>query len=167
MNVIDQIGALAISVRLQRLADQLRKDGQLIYKANGIDFEPKWFPVIYTLHQKAGMSVVEISAEIGYSHPSTISLLKELEKKKLIRSKKDKTDERKRLLTLTEKGEALVSEMMPVWTIMREAIDSLTNTTNNLMKAIEEVEANMEQQSFYQRAQAIKNKQHGTDHKKH
>jgi DNA-binding MarR family transcriptional regulator len=167
MNVIDQVGALAISVRLQRLADQLRKDGQMIYKANGIDFEPKWFPVIYSLHQKTTMSVVEISAEIGYSHPSTISLLKELEKLKLIRSKKDKNDERKRLLTLTEKGLTLVSEMMPVWSIMREAITDLTNTTNNLMKAIEEVEANIEQQSFYQRAQAIKHNKHGNDHKKH
>lgn len=158
MNVIDQVGILALSTRMQRLADQIRKDGMQIYKANGIEFEPKWFPVIYTLHQRSIMSVVEISAEIGYSHPSTISLLKELEKKKLIRSKKDKTDERKRLLVLTEKGEALVNEMKPVWTIMREALESLTDTTNNLMKAIEEVEMSMEQQSFYQRAQAIKNK---------
>ena len=43
-NVIDQSGILAIATRLQRLTDQLRKDGQLIYKAHGIDFEPKWFP---------------------------------------------------------------------------------------------------------------------------
>ncbi|SFF01710.1 DNA-binding transcriptional regulator, MarR family [Chitinophaga sp. CF118] len=158
MNVIDQAGILAISTRMQRLGDQIRKDGLLIYKASGIDFEPKWFPVIYTLHQKSTMSVVEIAAEIGYSHPSTISLLKELEKKKLIRSKRDKTDERKRLLLLTEKGEALIEQMKPVWKIMTEALTSLTNTTNNLMKAVEEVEKNMEQQSFYQRAQSIKDK---------
>jgi len=158
MNVINQAGILALSTRMQRLSDQIRKDGLQIYKANGIDFEPKWFPVIYSLHKKNTMSVVEIAAEIGYSHPSTISLLKELEKKKLIRSKKDKTDERKRLLVLTEKGATLVTEMQPVWKVMVEALNSLTETTNNLMKAIEEVEEKMEQQSFYQRAQSIKNK---------
>jgi DNA-binding MarR family transcriptional regulator len=158
MNVINQAGVLALSTRMQRLSDQIRKDGLQIYKANGIDFEPKWFPVIYSLHQKSVLSVVEIATEIGYSHPSTISLLKELEKMKLIRSKKDKTDERKRLLLLTEKGEALVTKMQPVWNIMVESLISLTDTTNNLMKAIEEVEAQMEQQSFYQRAQSIKNK---------
>jgi DNA-binding MarR family transcriptional regulator len=158
MNVINQAGILALSTRMQRLSDQIRKDGLLIYKASGIDFEPKWFPVIYTLHKKSTMSVVEIAAEIGYSHPSTISLLKELEKKKLIRSKKDKTDERKRLLALTEKGETLVQQMQPVWDVMIEALQSLTETTNNLMKAIEEVEEKMEQQSFYQRAQSINNK---------
>lgn len=155
MNVINESGILAISTRLQRLADQIRKDGLLIYKANGIDFEPKWFPVIYTLHLKSTLSVVEIAAEIGYSHPSTISLLKELEKKKLIRSKKDKSDERKRLLTLTEKGAELVTQMQPVWSIMIEALSSFTV---NLIKAIDDVEEKMEQQSFYQRAQSIKNK---------
>jgi DNA-binding MarR family transcriptional regulator len=155
MNVINESGILAVSTRLQRLADQIRKDGLLIYKANGIDFEPKWFPVIYTLHQKSTLSVVEIAAEIGYSHPSTISLLKELEKKKLIRSKKDKSDERKRLLTLTEKGAELVVQMQPVWSIMIEALSSFTV---NLIKAIDDVEEKMEQQSFYQRAQSIKNK---------
>ena len=158
-NVIDQSGLLAISTRLQRLSDQLRKDGQKIYELYGVAFEPKWFSVIYTLHQKPVLSVVEIANEIGYTHPSTISLLKELEKEKLIRSKRDKTDERKRLLTLTEKGKTLIEQMKPVWDTMIKSLVTLTNTSNNIMKAIEEVEAEMEKQSFYQRAQMIKRKE--------
>ncbi|HEY8956600.1 MarR family winged helix-turn-helix transcriptional regulator [Chitinophaga sp.] len=154
-NVIDESGILAISTRLQRLSDQLRKDGLQIYKANGIDFEPKWFPVVYTLHLKPVLSVVEIAGEIGYSHPSTISLLKELEKQKLIRSKKDKADERKRLIQLTEKGKALISDMQPVWNKMIIALTALTDTKNNLMKAIEEVEQQMKSFGFFERAQQL------------
>lgn len=157
-NVIDQSGLLAISTRLQRLSDVLRKDGQKIYASYGIDFEPKWFPVIYTLHQKQPLSVLEIATEIGYSHPSTISLLRELEKKKLIRSKRDKEDERKRLLTLTEKGKSLIDQMQPVWQTMVAALTALTDTENKLMQAIDEVEQQMKVQSFYQRAELIKNK---------
>lgn len=156
MNVIDESGILAISTRLQRLADTLRKDGVLIYKANNIDFEPKWFPVIYTLHFKPILSVVEIANEIGYTHPSTISLLKELEKEKLIRSKKDKADERKRLIQLTTKGHALVEQMKPVWEIMKGAAAELANTQNNLMKAIAEVEEQISEQSFFARAQRLR-----------
>jgi DNA-binding MarR family transcriptional regulator len=155
MNIINDLGVLAIATRLQRLAEQMRKDGLLIYKAHGIEFEPKWFPVIYTLNVKPVLSVVELSAEIGYSHPSTISLLKELEKQKLVRSKKDKADERKRLVQLTEKGQALITQMEPVWQVMIAATTQLTETKNNLMKALEEVELQMELQSFYQRAKAI------------
>jgi DNA-binding MarR family transcriptional regulator len=153
MNVIDQSGILAISTRLQRLSEQIRRDGLLIYKAHGIDFEPKWFPIIYTLHIKPVLSVVEIAAEIGYTHPSTISLLKELEKRKLIQSRRDRADERKRLIRLTTKGKALVRQMQPVWNVMTADLTELTDTKNNLMKAILEVEAQIERKSFFERAQ--------------
>jgi DNA-binding MarR family transcriptional regulator len=156
MNVIDESGILAISTRLQRLAEQLRKDGVLIYKASNIEFEPKWFPVIYTLHFKPVLSVVEIAAEIGYTHPSTISLLKELEKEKLIRSKKDKADERKRLIMLTTKGQELIVRMKPIWEIMKAAAAEIADTQNNLMKAITEAEEKLKQQSFLERALRLK-----------
>jgi DNA-binding MarR family transcriptional regulator len=156
MNVIDELGLLAISTRLQRLSDQLRKDGALIYRDNGIDFEPKWFPVIYTLHNKPGLGVVELAAEIGYAHPSTISLLKELEKEKLVLSRKDRHDERKRILRLSDKGKQLVQEMQPVWQIMTKAIEEITNTRNNLMKAIIEVEARLGEMSFFERVRSHK-----------
>ncbi|TDQ11700.1 MarR family winged helix-turn-helix transcriptional regulator [Pedobacter metabolipauper] len=160
MNVIDESGILAISTRLQRLSEQIRKEGFLVYAANGITFEPKWFPVIYTLHLKPVLSVVELAAEIGYTHPSTITLLKELEKEKLIRSKKDKHDERKRLLQLSDKGKKLVEQMQPVWGIIIAAITELTDTQNNLMKAIVEVEQQLQDQSFFERAKAIMRKGH-------
>ena len=155
MNVIDDSGVLAISTRLQRLSERLRKDGVQIYRAHGIDFEPKWFPVIYTLHLKPVLSVVEIASEIGYTHPSTISLLKELEKLKLVRSKKDKADERKRLLQLTEKGKSLIAQMEPVWEIMIAALTEVVATKNKLMQAIDEVEAQLDRQSFLQRAKLL------------
>ena len=99
------------------------------------------------------MSVVSLSEEIGYAHPSTISLLKELEKEKLIRSKKDKVDTRKRLVELTEKGKTLLSTMEPVWEVIIKATAEITNTENNLMKAINEVEATLQEKSFLQRAE--------------
>ncbi|MBC8986726.1 MarR family transcriptional regulator [Pedobacter sp. N36a] len=152
MNVIDELGILALSTRLQRLSEQLRKDGALLYKTYEIDFEPKWFPVIYTLHHKQPLGVVELATEIGYTHPSTISLLKELEKQKLIRSKKDKKDERKRLIQLTANGAELIEKMQPVWQLMTRILSEVTDTEHNLLKAITEAEDKLKQQSFIQRA---------------
>lgn len=156
MNVIDASGILAIATRLQRLSDQLRRDGALIYKDNEISFEPKWFPVMYALHQKPVLSVVEIAAEIGYTHPSTISLLKELEKQKLIRSKKDKSDERKRLLQLTAKGNELIEQMKPVWQQMINTLNEMLNTPNNIMAAVNEVETQMQKESFFERSKRFR-----------
>ncbi|MDR2237114.1 MAG: MarR family winged helix-turn-helix transcriptional regulator [Chryseobacterium sp.] len=158
MNIIDESGILAISTRLQRLSEQLRKDGALIYKAYDIDFEPKWFPVIFTLYHKKTLGVVEIANEIGYTHPSTISLLKELEKQKLIVSKKDKQDERRRLIELAPKGNDLIEKMKPVWELMSKVLGEIADNTNHLLTAINEAEEKIAEQSFYQRAMYNKNK---------
>ncbi|MBL1221182.1 MarR family transcriptional regulator [Chryseobacterium sp. L7] len=157
MNIIDESGILAISTRLQRLSEQLRKDGAMIYKSFDIDFEPKWFPVIFTLHHKSMLSVVEIANEIGYTHPSTISLLKELEKQKLIQSKKDKQDERRRLIVLAPKGIELIEKMKPVWELMSKILGEIADNKNNLLAAINEAEEKIATQSFYQRALQLKN----------
>ncbi|PIF45734.1 MarR family protein [Chryseobacterium sp. 52] len=157
MNIIDESGILAISTRLQRLSEQLRKDGAMIYKSFDIDFEPKWFPVIFTLHHKKMLSVVEIANEIGYTHPSTISLLKELEKQKLIQSKKDKQDERRRLIVLAPKGIELIEKMKPVWEMMSKVLGEIADNKNHLLNAINEAEEKIAEQSFYQRALQFKN----------
>lgn len=157
MNVINESGILALSTRLQRLSEQLRKDGALLYREFGIDFEPKWFPVIFTLHHNKILSVVEIANEIGYSHPSTISLLKELEKQKMIISKKDKSDERKRLIELSPKGLDLIEKMQPVWELISTILGEIADNNNHLLRAIEEAEEKLATQSFLQRAIQMKN----------
>jgi DNA-binding MarR family transcriptional regulator len=159
MNVINESGVLALSTRLQRLSDQLRKDGALVYKEFGIGFEPKWFPVIFTLHHKTTLSVVEIANEIGYTHPSIISLLKELEKQQMIKSKKDKSDERKRLIELAPKGIELVEKMKPVWELISTILGEISDNENHLLKAINEAEEKLAGQSFLQRALQLKNAQ--------
>ncbi|MFT3822702.1 MAG: bifunctional helix-turn-helix transcriptional regulator/GNAT family N-acetyltransferase [Chitinophagaceae bacterium] len=162
MNIFNESGALAVSTRLQRLSDRLRKDGQLIYQSNNIEFEPKWFPVIYALHRYPTLSIVELAEEIGYSHPSTISLLKELEKEKFIRSFKDKNDERKRMVKLTPRSIELIERMKPVWDKIKQTIEEITNTTNNLMLALDETEYQLSKESFFNRYQRLA-KQETTD----
>lgn len=155
VNLIDESGILAISTRLQRLSDQFRKDGLLLYKAFGIEFEPKWFPVIYTLQFKSPLSILELASEIGYAHPSTISLLKELEQQKLISSLRDKSDERKRLIILTGKAWELIEKMKPVWEVMIKVLSEITDTENNLLKALNEAEEQLRKKSFFERAQEV------------
>ncbi|MFB3389672.1 GNAT family N-acetyltransferase [Flavobacterium sp. LAR06] len=154
--VLEKSQSLVLGNLLQRLTENLRKEAQLFYRSQNIDFEPKWFPVIYVLSQKKAISVVELSLEIGYSHPTTISLLKELEKKELIGSAKDAKDERKRLITLTEKANDLIQQLQPLWAVMTQALVELTDTENNLYKAINEVNLNLKTKNLFDRMTTIK-----------
>jgi DNA-binding MarR family transcriptional regulator len=149
--IIDNLGPLAVAARLQRLADTIRRDGVLVYKEHGIDFEPKWFPVVYVLHEKGPTSVVDLATEVGIAHPSVIQLVKELEAKKLVRSSADKSDGRRRLLTLTPAAVKLVKKMKPVWKKIHAAVEEMVKTENNLMKAMMETEAQLRNESFFAR----------------
>lgn len=149
--IIDDLGTLAVAARLQRLADTIRRDGALVYKDHGIDFEPKWFPVVYVLNEKGPTSVVDLAEEVGIAHPSVIQLVKELEMKKLVKSAADKKDGRKRLLSLTPAAVSLVKKMKPVWKKIRRAVEEMVETENNLMKAMQETESQLKEEDFYTR----------------
>ena len=154
-NIIDVAGYLAISTRLQRLADSLRKDGILIYQHFGIEFEPKFWPVLYTLSKKSPLGILDLANEIGYAHPSVIALVREMEQKKWIRSVKDKTDSRRRLLSLSPLALDLVAQMEPVWAVIKATIEDICEGETPLLRAIEEVEARLERESFSDTARRI------------
>ena len=134
MNIIEKAGILAIGTRLLRVHDQLRTDANAFYKAQGFDFETKWFPVMYVLSIKSPLSIMEIAAEIGLSHPTTITLLRELENRKYIESIKDERDERKRNIQLTSQGLELVNSLRPIWKMIIKVLTKLTTNQNNLFQ---------------------------------
>ncbi len=154
-NIIDAAGYLAISTRLQRLADQLRRDGAQIYQHFGIEFEPKFWPVLYTLSRRSPMGVLDLANEIGYAHPSVIALLREMEQQKWLRSRKDSTDARRRLLYLSPLALELVVKMEPIWEIIREALEEIGEGETPLLRAIVEVEERVARERFSDIAKRI------------
>jgi DNA-binding MarR family transcriptional regulator len=155
-NIIDAAGYLAVSTRLQRLADSLRKDGMLIYTDFGLEFEPKFWPVLYTLSKKSPLGILDLANEIGYAHPSVIALVREMEQKKWIRSVKDKTDSRRRLLSLSPLALELVVKMQPIWEVIKTALEDICEgEETSLLGAIEAVEERLQKESFSDTARRI------------
>jgi DNA-binding MarR family transcriptional regulator len=150
-NLINELGELALSTRLMRLSEGMRKDVTRIYREHGIDFESKWFPVLYVLSKRSPLGVLELANEIGYTHPSVIALVKEMEKKKLVKSSPGKDDGRKRMLHLTQKAIDMVKALEPLWQVMRLASKQVYNNGSSLLKAVEDAEAALEAEGYYER----------------
>lgn len=155
MELLKEVGTLALATRMQKLGDAIRKEASQIYKEHGIDFESKWFPVVYVLSKKSPMSVMELTNELGYAHPSVIALVKELQNNDLVASAKDKKDGRKRMLALTRKACIMVEKMNPLWEMMQRVNTTIIDNQHNLLQAIEEAEAQIAYESFYVRMQKL------------
>lgn len=151
MGLIEELGELAVATRLMRLGELTRKDVTRIYKEHHLDFESKWFPVLYVLSRKGSLSVIELADEIGYAHPSVIALVKEMQKKKLVRSIANKSDGRKRMLSLTPKANDMIDEFKPLWDDFKAINNVIYNNGSSLLKAIEDAEAALQSECFYSR----------------
>jgi len=159
MGIINELGPMGIASRLQRMSDSLRKDTAAIYKKYDSNFTMKWYPVIIVLSRKPSVSLAELATELLYAHPSVIQLINEMEKEKLVRSASHKKDARKRMVSLTQKGAMIMEEIAPFVSATEQAIIKLIKTENNLLKALEEVEVQLNKESFFKRVDKILEKE--------
>ncbi len=156
MDIFNHLGELALGSRLKRLSDQIMRHGARIYQANDMDFEPKWFPVFYLLSQDAPLGVTEMAQELGVTHAAVSQTVRELLQKKLIKGVKDPQDGRKRLLSLSEKGQELLPSLEEIWNDIALAFhDMIKNHQSNIIDSIREIERSFSESSLDQRVAEI------------
>lgn len=152
-DIFSELGPLIIASRLKRMSDYIMREGAEFYRNNGIQFEPKWFPLFFLLSKvEEELGIMEIAQRLNISHPAVIQLAKELEKKGWISSTKSKDDARKRLLKLTKKGAALLPQLQLIWDDIREVNKQVVDAQSiNILSALGEMEAYFETKSYTER----------------
>jgi DNA-binding MarR family transcriptional regulator len=161
---IKKLGELALGSRLKRLSDLIMRNGKEIYQEYKIDFEPKWFPVFFTLSENEEMGVVEIARSIGMKHPSVSQLIKEMQDSGLIDNGNNKLDARKRNLTLSKKGKVLLLKLKPIWADISTAIHEMTQAhTHNILCALEQFEDDFSSSSMLDRVNEQRKEQKRVD----
>ena len=154
MSFYDTVGKMAIGSRLRSLTDMITEDAAQLYKLYGTNMQPKWFPVFYVLSRGEAMTITAIAKGIGHSHPSVSKIISEMAGKGLVKEKKDKTDGRRNMVSLSPKGLEITEKIQDQYRDVGAAIEELSaSVTNDLWKAIGEWEFLLEQRSLLQRVQ--------------
>jgi DNA-binding MarR family transcriptional regulator/predicted N-acetyltransferase YhbS len=157
MDFYSNAGKMALGSRLRRLSEQLTEDASQVYKMYNVALQPKWFPVFHALSQGQDKTITAIAEEIGHSHPSVSTIIREMVKQGIVIEKKDKLDGRKNVIGLSKKGKEVVANIAPQYIDVTNAIeDALSQTRYDLWKAIEEWEFLLNQKSLLRRVQEQK-----------
>lgn len=157
MDFFERTGKMAIGSRLRILTETLTRDAASIYGLYGVDIKPKWFPVFYSLTDEQPKSVTAIAREIGQSHPSVSTIVKEMIKSGLIEDVDDKADRRCTLITLTEYGKSLSQELIAQLRDVERAVEQISSECDNdLWAAIAEWEKALARKSILERVREIK-----------
>lgn len=149
---INQLQELALGTRLKRLSDTLMGDVAKIYKDEHLDFEPRWFTMLYLLNKEKSLSIIEIADRLKLTHPAVVQFANQLKSKKFVLEKKDKKDARKRMLAISNKGKLVVEKLQPILIQIENSTRELLQESGvDLLYSIEKVEKSLLTQSMYNR----------------
>lgn len=149
MDFIASLGSLALGSRLKRLSDHMIGEVEKAYQALGIDLQPRFFPMISFLIENGPSGITEISRSLQVSHPAISQMTTKLVKAGLVVKTPDPDDERRQLVSLSEKGQVMVNKLQPIWPTIREVVDEMINRSHfDLLQGIQSLEAELEKASM-------------------
>jgi DNA-binding MarR family transcriptional regulator len=152
MDLITELGELAIATRLKRLSDRLANDVNKVYKELNLNFESKWYLVLELLNRRSMLSIVDVADELKLTHPAIVQYVDQMLAAKLIIAHKDITDGRKRLVSLAPEGKKLLEDLSPILSILKEEVSGWLNEADcNLLANLTQLEKLLEERSLYQR----------------
>lgn len=161
MEFFNKVGKTAIGSRMRMLTETITEDAAKIYQLYDIPMQPKWFPVFYSLSQGEEKTITDIAREIGHSHPSVSKIISEMSKKGIVNEKKDKSDGRRNVVSLSKKGKEITTKIQDQYKDVGDAIEELSaQATHDLWRAMEEWEFLLAQKSLLRR---VEEKQKGRE----
>ncbi|MBN1827091.1 MAG: GNAT family N-acetyltransferase [Candidatus Eisenbacteria bacterium] len=148
------LGTLGLASRLRRLSDRLYGDAARLYRETGIPMEPRWFPLLMLLAEEGEMAVVGAADRLGMTHPAVHQIAAAAARGGLIRSRKDRRDERRRLLSLTARGRRVLEELRPIREKIRKGTEEILGDAGvDLIGALARVEEALEGEDLRERIQ--------------
>ncbi|MEK6151864.1 hypothetical protein WIW50_01310 [Flavobacteriaceae bacterium 3-367] len=151
-DTLKTLAELGLGSRLNRLSGQLMKEIQLVYAAKGIDFDPYLFPIFKIIIDSEMVTTSHIQGGLRYSQPAITQALQKLMQKDLVAFKSDRTDKRKKLYYLTERGKEVHQKMLPLWKAMDTQVKELTHfPSSSLLDHISQLEASLAERELSKR----------------
>lgn len=154
MDFMAELAELAMASRLRRLSDVYWQGVTATYRQSGLDFDVRWATVFILIARQGPVAVMEIAERLGITHPAVIQVINELEKKDLVLSARSEQDGRKRLMSLSETGQAMLPKLQPLWdAFVAVNREMLNRQSNNLLQSLHEMEDQLVERSFFDRVQ--------------
>lgn len=147
------LGYLAGATRLRRIGEKLQTEGDKIYSESGLPFKASWFATYYTLlSANHPLTIQEISAAIGFTHITVKNVVRELEENGIVKIKPNPYDARSKHVSLTTKGQNLLTRLNPLWQRLSLTLkELLMNGHPDFINIVNRIENEMDRNPLYKR----------------
>ena len=116
--------AIGLGTLLRLIIARLDDDVQEVYAGLGVQFRPRYYPIVAKLHRDGPAGVSDLARATLVSQPAATQTLRELKRAGLVSVHAGK-DRRERVATLTAAGSQLAGQLEPAWEAIARAADGL------------------------------------------
>ena len=127
-DVVRALGFLCMGSRLRRIGEKLQADMQQIIDAAGLGIQAGQFPFLAAIDRAGPLTIGELAQAVGITQPGATRTTGQLLELGFVDMQPAPDDQRRRLVSLTEKGQELVDyAKRSVWPRVTAAVADLCN----------------------------------------
>ena len=127
---IAALGQPFLARRFQRLVESFVDDIEKFLLDSGLTAPARSLSTLLLVDDMPGLAIMQVARQVQMSHPLMINLLSQLEQLKLVHFMPDENDKRRRLIFLTEDGQATVARLRVLLPVINAAYAELAREIN-------------------------------------
>ncbi len=156
-----------LGTQLRHLIELLDGAVAASYEEAGIDYRPRFTPVMRALAEGTPRTVGQIAEAAGITQPAATQTVALMLREDLVATMPSATDARQKLVRLSDRGRALLPQLQRCWAATAAAAASLdADMPHPLSDALAQAIAALERQSFGARIRAARSRLAQGSHKK-
>ena len=141
-------GAAGFGAALRRLIDQLDGALEAAYVADGLDFRPRYTPILRAILANGPLTLRGLADQLGVSHSAVSQTIAQMAARQLVTVTKGR-DARERIVDLSDATLALMPRLERHWATARAATEALDTAVGGmLVDAVERANAALAERPF-------------------
>jgi len=125
-DIVRAFGFLTLGTRMKRIGERLQADTQRIMDEMDVPLQASQYPLLAALDRLGPLTVGELADAVGITQPGATRSLSQLIELGLVKARQPPDDQRRRIVTLTKKGQGLIDvSKRDVWPRVENAVTDL------------------------------------------
>jgi DNA-binding MarR family transcriptional regulator len=125
-DIVRSLGFLCLGSRFRRIGERLQADTQQIIESFGITIQAGQYPFLAAIDRSGPMTIGELADAVGITQPGATRTLAQLVELGFVEMRASDEDQRRKLVSLTPSGIALVDRSKrEIWPKIEAAVREL------------------------------------------
>lgn len=142
------MSSVGLGTKIRLLIDMLDRDVEAAYRASGLDYRPRFTPVMRALDAEAPQTIKQLAKKANVTQSALSQTVSQMIARQLIIVRTG-ADGRERLISLSEEGRALLPILVRHWDATEVAVADLeAEIGGSIIEVVSDALAALDRKSF-------------------